>query len=104
MSLLCLIRIRTIRLQCVRGRLTEADEKTFADGMMQQSFTILQEEHRKKTHNLSYGVPEMIAPEPSKPLRKKRKQGQKNRSTNVRAPNDEQLCPFKFIVFLSSKD
>lgn len=69
---------------------------------MQQSFTIVQEEHRKNSHNLSYGVQEQTEALPSKQLRKKRKKGQKNRSTTLRAPTDEVLCPFKFIIFLSS--
>jgi len=70
--------------------------------MMQQSFTIVQEEHRKKTHTLAFGDPNLVERDSSKQLRKKRKPGQKNRLTTVRAPNQDQLCPFKFIVFLSS--
>ena len=69
---------------------------------MQQCSTIIQEEHRKKSHNLSSSMPDQTTLVRSKTLRKKRKIGQKNRSTTVRAPDNAQLCPFKFIIFLSA--
>ena len=49
-------RARTIRFQCVRGRVTEAEPKHFGDGLVQQSFTIIGQEHRKKTSILTAAV------------------------------------------------
>ena len=40
----------------MRGRVTEAEPKHFGDGLVQQSFTIIGQEHRKKTSILTAAV------------------------------------------------
>jgi hypothetical protein len=79
-------RIRTVRLQCVRGRLTEAAPKEFQEGHLQQSQTIVTEYHmRRRTQSDD-------------------KEARKNRVTTKRALDKSDLCTFRFFIFLSSSD
>ena len=78
-------RKRTIRMECAAHRVTRATEKLFLKGNLQQSGTIVQQEHatsRKRPKNLD----------------------SKNRITTTRAISSTCACPFHFIIFLCTSD
>jgi hypothetical protein len=74
-------RIRTVRLQCVRGRLTEAAPKEFQEGHLQQSQTIVTEYHKRRR------------------TQSDDKEARKNRVTTKRALDKSDLCTLRFLFF-----
>ena len=71
-----------MRLECAAHRVTRSTEKSFIPGNLQQSGTVVQQEHatsRKRTKRID----------------------SKNRISTTRAISSTCACPFHFIVFLS---
>jgi len=98
-------RIRTIRLQCVRGRVTEASPKHFQDGFVQQSYTLIQNEHKQPPMMLMPASDDQ--PQPSttnKNYQKLRNPLLRNRATTNRATTIEHLCPLHILIFLAADE